>query len=155
MPTGFIPVGGAAAGPALVQNRTYTIGPGGAVSQSITFTSAVTAGNLLVVCIVTRGTNGPFSGPAGWTSLGTIDANGFNGGSGALFYKVATGSEGTVAGTFNTAAGTQRRIHVAEFSGAGGFVDSAQNDSHAATTALSLGAVDPTIGAPSLFVALA
>jgi PKD repeat protein len=136
----------------LVQSKTYLPGPGASINFPVEFDDPVTEGNLLVVMIATRSPSAPFSGPDGWDGGTTIDANGVNGGSGALFHRIA---DSTSPGpfTFGTSAGTQRRIMLAEFSGPNTLVDFVEVDSHSATTALTLGAVAPTDSSDTLLLA--
>ncbi len=140
----------------LIQDKTYLPGSSAPVSYPVSFDTAVTAGSLLVVMIVARSDSGSgFAGPVGWTEGNVIDANGFNGGSGVIFHKIADGTEGTGPFTFNRSTGSpQGRVWMAEFGGeANEFVDVAEVDAHAATTALALGDVTPTNGQPALLIA--
>jgi hypothetical protein len=140
----------------LIQDKTYLPGSSAPVSYPVSFDAAVTGGSLLVVMIIARSDSGTgFAGPSDWTEGNVIDANGFNGGSGVIFYKIADGTEGTGPFTFTRSTGSpQGRVMMAEFGGeANTFVDVAEVDAHAATTALTLGEVTPTNAQPALLLA--
>ena len=136
---------------ALVQDAQTTPGAGAAVNQNISFGSPVTGGNLLVALIATRSFSGDITGPPGWTPF-QIDTNGFNSGDGALFWAIADGTEGTGPFTFNTGAGTDRSLSIAEFSGPNGLADSASTTG-GASASYNIGDVTPTASTATTLIA--
>lgn len=91
-------------------------GTSAASTSSITVTfTAPTAGNLLVFAIAMDKTSGAAGAvPTGWTLLSRQDGTQS---SHAIYYKIATGSETTVTGTWTTASANGAGAVVAEFSG--------------------------------------
>jgi hypothetical protein len=92
----------ACAAPSLVHKYSAVVGNGtdGFSSVTATFTTAPTAGNLLIAVFGESGSNN-INTPSGW-QVAIVDQNTSPGG--AIFYKIASGSESTV--TVTTTGGT-------------------------------------------------
>ena len=116
------------------------------------FDDDVVGGNLLVALIATRSFSGDITGPADWNDGGQIDTNGFNSGDGAIWWKVADGTEGMARSPFDTGAGTERRITLAEFSGPNNLVDTASTTG-GATASYNIGDVTPTASTVTTLIA--
>ena len=92
----------ACAASSLVHKYSAVVGDGtnGFTSVTATFTTAPTAGNLLIAVFGESGSNN-INTPSGW-QVAIVDQN--NSPGGAIFYKIASGSESTV--TVTTTGGT-------------------------------------------------
>jgi hypothetical protein len=82
-----------AAAPSLVHKYSAVVGDGtsGFTSVTATFTTAPTAGNLLIAVFGESGNN-TINPPSGWSTAVTYS----HAPGGAIFYKIASGSETTV-----------------------------------------------------------
>jgi hypothetical protein len=132
--------------PALVHKYSAVVGDGtnGFSSVTATFTTAPTAGNLLIAVFGESGSNN-INTPSGWTSA-VIDQNTSPGG--AIFYKIASGSESTV--TVTTTGGTSTSygmgLQLYEYSGmaATSPLDAVATSGSGSGTSLTSGSVTTT-----------
>lgn len=119
------------AAPFLVQSLRVANTPS-STSMSATYGSATTAGNLLIATFY-----GNASSTAGWATPSgfSVGQNTFNGSAGGVFYKIADGTETSVASTITGSTNSQESIY--EFGGGWGALDG-NNKAHTASTVSSL-----------------
>ena len=123
-----------------------------AASVVATFDSAPTEGNLLIAFYSVRGTtNTSYTGPSGWTQLGThFVGPSFDGGLSAIWYKVASASESATVTIMVGASGTSA-LYIAEIAGASSIDAYDQADSETASTTMTAGPV--TVGSETYVLA--
>ena len=96
-----------------IPNWSLGSGTGTTVTCNLTFTP--TAGKILLVCVGWDKTATSFTTPSGFTALGQVIGASV---SGAMFYKVATGSETSVAVTAGSAPAAGGNVWVGEIDAA-------------------------------------
>lgn len=131
-----------------IPNWSLGSGTGTTVTCNLTFTP--TAGKILLVCVGWDKTATSFTTPSGFTALGQAVGASV---SGAMFYKVATGAETSVAVTAGSAPASGGNVWVAEIDATTlvGYTSPTYSDTN--VTSVSTGTATGTGFAVAIFAA--